>query len=309
MKADYKLFAGSANRDLTEAVARQLNIELGDCTIQRFPDGEVGVELNESVREQKVFILQSTSPPVDRNLIELLASIDACRRSSAADITAIVPYFGYARSDKRQGKRQAIVASLVANILQAAGSDRLITFDLHAPQIEGFFHIPVDSLTTVPILYEALSEELSPDTVVVSPDSGRVPMAMAFAQQLGTQVVVLHKQRASGTKTAVTHVIGDVRNRACLIVDDMISTGGTLATAIAALLQAGALPEITIAATHGLFVKNAREKLNHPSIKQIFITDSVSCQQHENWSQLKVVSLAPAIATAIEHTLAAPSLS
>ena len=264
--------------------------------------------MEESVREQKVFILQPTSPPVDTNLIELLAFADACRRSSAVKITAIVPYFGYARSDKRQRKRQAIMASLAANLIEAAGIDHLITFDLHAPQIEGFFHIPVDNLTAVDVLLSALKNSLPTDTVVVSPDSGRIPMAMEFARGLNTSVAVLHKQRDSGRETHITHVIGEVKDKPCLIIDDMISTGGTIATTIDALLEANARPQIYIAATHGLLIENAEDNLNHRSIQNIFVTDTIDVKQQVKL-QLKTVSIAPLIAQAIRRMSAGNSFS
>ena len=308
MTADFKLFAGTANPELARAIANELKIDLGNCAIERFPDGEISVRLEESVREQKVFILQPTSPSVDPNLIELLAFTDACRRSSAAQITAIAPYFGYARSDKRQGKRQAIMASLAANLIEAAGINHLITFDLHAPQIEGFFHIPVDNLTAVDVLLSALQNNLPKDTVVVSPDSGRIPMAMKLAQGLNTGVAVLHKQRDSGRETHITHVIGEVKDKPCLIIDDMISTGGTIATSIEALLQANARPQIYIAVTHGLFMQNAEENLQHQAIQKIFITDTIAIEQQDKL-QLKIVSIAPLLAQAIRKMSAGKSFS
>ncbi|MGL4622814.1 ribose-phosphate diphosphokinase [Chroococcidiopsis sp.] len=293
------LFAGTANPGLAKAIARQLNISLGECVSERFPDGEVAVRLLESVRQKSVFLIQSTSPPVNDRLVELLAFADACRRAAAARITAIIPYFGYARSDKRHGRREPIAASMVAEVLEAVGIDRVVTLDLHAPQIEGFFRIPVDSLTAVPTLCEALRDRLPPDVVVVSPDTGRVQMATQYAQKLDTSAVVLHKQRKSGTETEVTRIVGDVGDRPCLIIDDMISTGGTLARSIEALLNAGARPDITIAATHGLFIAGARAKLSHPSIQAIFVTDTIATQETD-WQQLQVVSIAPLIAKAIQ---------
>lgn len=251
-----------------------------------------------------MFIVQSTSPPVNEHLVELLAFADACRRSAAASITAIIPYFGYARSDKRHARREPIAASMVAEVLQAVGVDHVVTFDLHSPQIEGFFHIPVDSLTAVPILCKALQNQLSPDVVVVSPDTGRVKMATDYAQRLNSSVIILHKHRKSGTETAVTRIVGDVRDRPCLIIDDMISTGGTMAQGIAALLDAGARPDITIAATHGLFIGNARDRLDQDCIKAIFVTDTITpqnSQQRSHWHALQVISVAPLITAAIQQ--------
>jgi ribose-phosphate pyrophosphokinase len=294
------LFAGSANPALAKAIADQMGLPLGACVSERFPDGEVAVQLLEPVRQKAVFIIQATAPPVNDHLVELMAFADACRRSAAARITAIVPYFGYARSDKRHGRREPITASMVAAVLQAVGIDHIVTFDLHTPQIEGFFRIPVDSLTAVPTLCAALQERLPADVVVVSPDTGRVKMATQYAQRLDRSVVILHKQRKSGSETEVTRIVGDVRDRPCLIIDDMISTGGTLLRSIEALLQAGARPEITIAATHGLFIAGARDKLSHESIKAIVVTDTVS-PWDSPWPLLEVVSIAPLIAAVLQR--------
>jgi ribose-phosphate pyrophosphokinase len=294
------IFFGTANPKLAKAIAQELGLSLGNCSVEEFPDGEIGVQLLEPVRQKTVLLIQSTSPPVNDRLMELLALADACRRAAAERIIAIVPYFGYARADKRHGHREPITASVVAELLQVVGIDQVITLDLHAPQIEGFFRIPVDSLTAVPILCEAVRSLLPPEVVVVSPDTGRVQMASQYAQKLDTEVAVLHKQRRSSTETEVTRVVGEVRDRPCLIIDDMISTGGTIAKSIEALLDAGARPEITIAATHGLFVKDARAKLSHEAVKAVLVTDTVM-PRYTNWLQLQVVSVAPLIAEAIRR--------
>jgi ribose-phosphate pyrophosphokinase len=300
MGQEFILFAGAGNPALALAIAAELEIRLGASTVERFPDGELAVRLEESVRRREVFVVQPTAPPVDAHLLELLAFADACRRSAASRITAVVPYFGYARSDKRHARREPITASLVARLMEAAGVDHVVTLDLHAAQIEGFFHIPVDSLTAVPTLCQAVRDRLPADAVVVSPDTGRVPTATEYAHRLGTSVVVLHKRRASGTEPEVTHVIGEVRDRPCLIIDDMISTGGTISRAVDALLAAGARPEIAIAATHGLFVGEARAKLSHQALRDVFVTDSVAMKD-PSWPHLRVVSVAPLFAAAIRR--------
>jgi ribose-phosphate pyrophosphokinase len=299
----FTIFSGTANPMLAAAIARALNVQVGACAIERFPDGEVAVQLLEPVRRKEVFLVQPTSPPVNDNLIELLALADACRRAAAARITSVVPYFGYARADKRHSRREPITGRVVADLLEAVGIAHVVTLDLHTPQIEGFFHAPVDSLTAVPTLCRALRDRLPTDFVVVSPDAGRVQLATHYAQCLGAPVIVLHKRRDSGVETEVTHVVGDVSNRACLIVDDMISTGGTVAESITALLQAGARPEIIVAATHGLLVLNARKKLDHPGVREVFITDTV-CTTEKDWPKLRVISIAPLIASALERLLA-----
>jgi ribose-phosphate pyrophosphokinase len=255
-----------------------------------------------------VFILQSTAPPVNDHLIELLAFVDSCRRASAAHISVVIPYFGYARADKRYGRREPITASMVADLLEAVGVGHVVTIDLHASQIEGFFHIPVDSLSAVPVLCDAIRSQVPAGTVVVSPDAGRVRMATHYAQRLDTSLIVLHKMRESGSKTRVTHLVGEVRDRSCLIVDDMISTGGTIAESIRTLVDAGARATIFVAATHGLFLEGARQKLSEPSIAGIFVTDTIRQSQPE-WPQLHVISVAPLIAAAIQRVMANGSMS
>jgi ribose-phosphate pyrophosphokinase len=255
-----------------------------------------------------VFVIQSTGPPVNDNLFELLAFADACRRSAARSITAVVPYFGYARSDKRHGRREPIMASLVAELMQSAGITHLLTVDLHASQIEGFFRIPVDSLAALPALASVVKGRLPENVAVVSPDEGRVKMAAEFARWLKTRVAVLHKQRESGTAASITRVVGEVQGQACLIIDDIIATGGTIAEAVGALLRAGARPEIYVAATHGVLTNGSRERLRHPAIRQVFVTDSVPLD-HAPWPELKVVSLAPLFAAAIRRLEANESMA
>jgi ribose-phosphate pyrophosphokinase len=307
LNEEFRIFAGTANPGLAAAITGNLDVPLGACAIDRYPDGEVSVQLLESVRRKEVFLIQPTSPPVNDHLIELLALADACRRSAAARITAIVPYFGYARGDKRLGGRKPIAGRMAADLLEAVGIAQVVTVDLHSPEIEGFFYGPVDTLTAVPTLCRELCEHLPPDIVVVSPDVGRVQLATHYAQWLSAPVIVLHKRRMDGTQTEVTHVVGDVSGRACLIIDDMISTGGTVAESIRALLAAGARPEILVAATHGLLLPGARHKLQHPAVREVFITDTV-CSQEVPWPGLHVTSIAPLIAGALERFLADGSL-
>ncbi|MDQ3819021.1 MAG: ribose-phosphate pyrophosphokinase [Acidobacteriota bacterium] len=300
MTNEFVIFAGTANRGLAASVARELGVKLGECAVEQFPDGEISVRLDEPVRCREVFIIQPTSPPVNEHLVELLAFADGCRRASASHITAIIPYFGYARSDKRDGGRVPVMASMVADLLQRAGIQHVITVDMHTPQLEGFFRIPVDELAAADVLADAAREGLAEGTIVVSPDVGRLPMATEFARRLDTSVVVLEKKRESGTETKVMHLVGDVRGRPCLIIDDMISTGGTMRSGIEALLEAGARPEITIAATHGLMLDGAREKLSHESVREVFVTDTVE-ESDKDWPQLRVVSVAPLIVDAIRQ--------
>ena len=302
------IFAGTANPGLARGVARELGVRLGACSVERFPDGEVSVRLEESVRGREVFVVQPTSPPVNEHLFELLAFADACRRADAARTTAVVPYFGYARADKRRGRRVPVTASVVAGLLEAVGVAHVLTVDVHAPQVEGFFRIPVDSLTAVPALCEALGGRLPGGAVVVAPDAGRVSMAAEYAHRLKAPMAVLHKRREGGDKTVVTHLAGDVRGRACLIIDDMISTGGTIAGSVEALLGAGASDEIIVAATHGLLVAGARGKLARKGVRELFVTDTVRVEAGDRGG-LRVVSVAPLLAAAVARSLSGGSLA
>jgi ribose-phosphate pyrophosphokinase len=301
---DFTIFTGTANPALAAAIAGGLGIRVGACVVDRYPDGDVAVQLFDPIRRKEVFLVQPTAPPVNDHLVELLALADACRRAGAGRISAIVPFFGYGRADKRHGRREPIMARVVADLMEVVGISHVITVDLHTPQIEGFFHVPVDSLTAVPTLCRALRDRVPHDLVVVSPDVGRVAMATRYAEQcLGAPVIVLHKERMSGVETKVTRIVGEVLGRACLIVDDMISTGGTVAESIAALLAAGARPEIIVAATHGLFVGDARHKLSHPAVREVLVTDTVRAPE-QDWPQLRVISIAPLIAEAVQRFLA-----
>lgn len=305
MSNAFTILAGTANPALATAIGRELGVSIGACTTDRFPDGEVGITLGESVCRKEVFLVQPTSPPVNDHLVELLALADACRRGAAERITAVVPYFGYSRADKRQGRSEPITGRIVADVLQTAGVAHMITVDLHTPQVEGFFGIPVDALTAAPVLCRALQARLPSDIVVVAPDVGRMQMAAYYAQCLGRPAIVLHKRRDGGSAVKVTQVIGDVSGHACLIVDDIIATGDTIHEGVRALLAAGARPEFTIAATHGLFRAGAREKLEDPSIRAVYTTDAVPIAE-KGWTKLHVVSIAPLIATALAELLTAP---
>lgn len=295
----YMLLHGSANPALADHMARELGVECGQSDVQRFPDGEVSVSIEQSVRGRHVYIVQPTAPPVDENLVELLVFADACRRASAARITAVIPYFGYARSDRRDERRGPVTASLVASLIQRAGYDHIVTIDLHAAQIEGFFHIPVDNLSAVALLCDALRATSLPDhAVVVSPDAGRVKMATDYANRLGLPLVVLHKRRLSGATTEVTHVIGDVKDRSCIVIDDMIATGGTLIESIAALQKAGARPHPLVAATHALLLDDALDRLMAAGVREILTTDTI---RPSPTASVRVTSVAPLLAAAVRH--------
>jgi ribose-phosphate pyrophosphokinase len=304
--AHFSLFCGTSNPALGRAIGEELECQPCPSRVEVFPDGEISVRLEKAVRRRPLFVVQPTAPPVTNNLFQLMLFVDACRRAGAGGITAVVPYFGYARSDKRHGRREAITASMVAALLESVGVNHLITLDLHSSQIEGFFRISVDHLTAVPPMWEALKEHIAPETVVVSPDEGRVKMATQYAQLFGLSVAVVHKQRTSGTETHAVKVAGDVCGRPCLIIDDMISTGGTIAEAVKALLGEGAKPEMQVAATHGVFTPGAREKLSMPELKGIWVTDSIA--QPDDWPELHVVSVAPLLASSIRRQNAGQSM-
>lgn len=308
MADEFLVLSGTANPELAAAIAGYLDLPLCSRRIGRFPDGEILIDLDEPVRGKEVFLVQPTAPPVDPHLVELLALVDACRRAAASRITAVIPYFGYARADKRLCRKEPVTARMVADLLQTVGVQHVVTLDLHTAQIEGFFTIPVDSLTAVPTLCRALKGRLPDDVVAVAPDAGRARMATEYAHHLEAPAVILHKRRASGTETEVIQLVGEVRGRACLIVDDMITTGGTIAGSIEAVLAAGARPEIWIAATHGLFVDDARVKVAHPAVRGIWVTDSV-VQEWQAWPQLHIVSAAPLLANAIKQVRGEASLT
>jgi ribose-phosphate pyrophosphokinase len=300
------LAAGTANPSLARAVARELDMPIAAADIGRFPDGEVRIRLDEPVRERDVVLLQPTAPPVNDNLMELLALADACRRASAERVIAVIPYFAYARSDRRDGRREPITASLVADLLECAGVDHVVLVDVHAPQLEGFFRIPVDHLSAVPALCDEIGPLLPAKTVVVSPDAGRVQMATEYARRLRKPLVLLHKRRESESETEVTHIVGDVRDQACLLIDDIISSGGTIAESARALHEAGAGRKFFVAATHGLLIGDACERMAASGVEHLFVTDSLAGPGERcavDGLRLHVVSIATAVAAAIRLQL------
>lgn len=295
------LFAGSGNPALATAVASELGQPLGACTIRRFPDGEVAVELDESVRGLEVILLQSTGPPVNDHLMELLALADACRRAAAARIVAVVPYLGYARGDKREGRRVPVMARLTAELIETAGVDHVLSLDVHTQQLEGFFRIPVDVLTAVPVLCEAVRERLPADAVVVSPDLGAIRLATGYGRRLGLPAAVCQKRRLDGAMVEVMQVIGDVRGRSCLIVDDMITTGHTVAEAVKALRAADATGDIVVAATHGVLAAGAPDRLFAEGVREVVVTDTVAVTAESVRRGIRVASVAALLATAIQR--------
>ncbi len=272
-----KIFAGNATPELAKKIANRLYISLGDAKVGSFSDGEISVEINENVRGADVFIIQSTCAPTNDNLMELIVMIDALRRSSAGRITAVIPYFGYARQDRRvRSARVPITAKVVADFLSNVGVDRVLTVDLHAEQIQGFFDVPVDNVFGTPILLEDMLANKLEDSVVVSPDIGGVVRARAVAKLLNdTDLAIIDKRRPKANVAQVMHIIGDVKGRDCIIVDDMIDTGGTLAKAAEALKEHGA-NRIYAYATHPVFSGNAAENIKNSVIDEVIVTDSIT---------------------------------
>ena len=305
-----KVFAGNSNRLLAEAICNYLNVPLGRATVRRFADQEIFVEIQENVRGQDVFVLQSTSYPANDHLMELLIMIDAFRRSSARRITAVLPYFGYARQDRKPGPRTPISAKLVANLITHAGADRVLTLDLHAGQIQGFFDIPTDNLYAVPILARDVKENYNLDNVmVVSPDVGGVVRARALAKRLDCLLAIVDKRRDRPGESEVMNVIGDVAGKDCLLIDDIVDSGGTLCNAAEALLKNGAT-SVTAYITHGVLSGGAVARVTSSKLKELVITDSIQPTSGIDAApNIRVVSIADLIGEAINRTSAEESVS
>lgn len=298
--SNVKIFAGNSCPKLSKAIADKLNLPLGKIEVGTFSDGEVSVHIGESVRGCDVFVIQSTSTPVNNHLMELLIIIDALRRASAGRITAVIPYFGYARQDRKARSRDPITAKLVADLITTAGADRVLSMDLHAPQLQGFFDIPVDHLFGIPVLARELAKQLQDkDLVVVSPDMGSVARARTMAQRLHAPIAIVDKRRPRPNAVEIMNIIGDVKDKTCLIVDDMIDTAGTICSAAEALLGFGAV-EIHMCCTHGVLSGNAIERLSKTDVKSITILDTIERDGLPTLPNLKVVSVASIFADAIE---------
>lgn len=296
---ELRIFCGGATPELAASVARHLGRELSQGWVSSFPDGESRVQIDESVRGADCYIVQSTCSPVNHNLMELLVFCDALRRASAWRINAVIPYFGYARQDKKVQAREPITGKLVANLLETAGVDRVISVDLHAGQIQGFFDVPVDHLTALGILGSHLEQQDLANSVVVSPDVGRATEARRLANHLGLPIAILYKRRNSPTDTSVTHVIGEVAGMRPIIADDMISTASTIKMGVEALLELGARPDVRVVATHPVFTPPALERLAHPAISEVFVTDTIPYRGELD--KIKVLSVSELIASAIRN--------
>ena len=301
---DIKIFACNSNKKLAEDIAAAMGLPLGRCTVGAFADGEVSISIEESVRGSDVFVVQSTCGPVNNNLMELLIMIDALKRASAGRITAVMPYFGYARQDRKAKSRDPISAKLVANMLTASGADRVLTMDLHASQIQGFFDIPVDNLLGNPVFVDYYAKkfgEKCEDMVVVSPDVGSVARARTFAQKLHMGLAIVDKRRQKANQCEVMNVIGDVEGKDCILFDDMIDTAGSICNAAKAIVEVGGANSVYACASHGVLSGPALERLNNSVIKEVALLNTIPESMGEGCDKIKYISVAPMFAEAIER--------
>ena len=296
-----KLLSCNSNLALSEEIATTLNIPLTKASIKKFSDEEIFVEVNENVRGQDVYVIQSTSKPANDNLIELLVCIDALKRASAKQITAVIPYFGYARQDRKPGPRTPISAKLVANLITKSGADRVLTIDLHAGQIQGFFDIPVDNLYAAPILLEDIKKNYDLDrTVIISPDVGGVVRARYIANRLNIGLAIVDKRREAANISEVLNIIGDVKEKNCILIDDIVDTAGTLTNAGEALLNAGA-KTVSAYVSHGVLSGNALEKIKKSVLTEMVTTNTISSLLSEDKNKIRRLSVAPLIAEAVKR--------
>ena len=309
-RKDIQIVAGNSNRQLTDAISAELKHPLTRSSVKRFADMEVFIEINENVRGQDVFIVQSTSAPANDNLMEMLILADALKRSSAKRITAVMPYFGYARQDRRPGPRTPITAKLVANMIERAGINRVMTLDLHAGQIQGFFDIPTDNLFAAPTFARDIQERFDTSkVVVVSPDVGGVVRARALAKRIGCPIAICDKRRERAGESQVMNVIGDVEGMRCILIDDIVDSGGTLVNAANALLESGA-SDVYAYITHGVLSGGAVNKITNSKLKQLVITDSICpTEPVKAAGNIRILSVAPLLAEGIARTAREESVS
>ncbi len=301
MFKELKIFTGNANPALAQEICRHLSVPLAQASVKSFSDGEIMVEINENVRGRDVFVVQSTCQPANHNLMELLVMIDALKRASAARITAVIPYFGYARQDRKVAPRTPITSKLVADLITTAGAQRVLCVDLHAGQIQGFFNIPVDHLYAAPAVLEDVKARFTEDLVVVSPDAGGTERARAFAKRLNAGLAIIDKRRSAANVSEVMHIIGDVDGRTCIIVDDMIDTAGTLCQAAAALKAHGA-GDVYATATHPVLSGPALERINESDLKEVLVCNTIPTEEKvKNCSRLRTISVANILAEAIRR--------
>lgn len=305
---DIKLFACNSNIPLAEKIAAQLGLPLSKCTVGKFSDGEINVSIGETVRGSDVFIIQSTCTPVNDNLMELLIMIDAMKRASAGRITAVIPYFGYARQDRKSKSRDPISAKLVADLISAAGADRVLTMDLHAAQIQGFFNIPLDHMEGMPILSQYIERKNLEDLVIVSPDLGSVNRARKIANRLDVPIAIIDKRRPKPNVSEIMNIIGDIKDKNLLIIDDIIDTAGTLCNAANALKERGA-KSVRACATHGILSGPAIDRIEASALEELILLDTIPLADEKKLDKIKVETVAPLFAQAIQRIYADQSVS
>ncbi len=299
---DFIIFSGNSNPQLSQKICDYLGVALGGEKVKRFSDGEIQIEIDENVRKRDVFIIQSTCAPVNENLVELLLMIDAMKRASATMITAVIPYYGYARQDKKVAPRVPISAKLVADLLTVAGATRIITMDLHAGQVQGFFNIPVDNLFAAPVLIDYMRGNYNDDLVIISPDAGGVERARAFAKRLNAELAIIDKRRDAPNEAKAMAVIGDVEGKVAVILDDMVDTAGTLIEAAAALTEKGA-KEIHACCAHAVLSGPAVERIEASALKTMVVTDTIPLQKNAHaCEKVKVLSIAALVGEAIARS-------
>lgn len=301
------LLSGTANRPLAEEIGRHMGLPLGDATVKRFADGEIFVRINQNARGRDVFIIQPTPPPSD-SIMELLLLIDAAKRASAARVTAIMPYYGYARQDRKDQPRVALGAKLMANLIEAAGAQKVLGIDFHTHQIQGFFDVPVDHLYAAPVLTHYFRDRGLDNPVVVAPDVGAAKMARGFARRINANFAIIDKRRPAQNVAEVMEVVGEVEGRQCIIVDDMIDTAGTLASVVHALKDRGAT-EVFAAATHALLSGPAVERLSEAPVTEVVVTNTLHIPEEKRFDKLRVLSVAELLARAIRYTHSNESVS
>jgi len=308
--SDIRVFGGNSNNALAKSMCDILGLKLGAAKVQTFSDGETSVEINESIRGKDIFIVQSTCPPSNEHMMELLILLDAVKRASASRIAAVIPYFGYARQDRKASGRTPITAKLVANLLEVAGAHRILTVDLHAGQIQGFFDIPVDNLYAKPVMLDYIKNKYKDDNIIIiSPDAGGVERARAFAKPIHADLAIIDKRRAKANECEVMNIVGDVKGKVCMLVDDIIDTAGTLANASRALMEAGA-SKVAACCTHGILSGPAIDRLNSSPIDELIVTDTVPLRgQAVGNPKIKVITVAPLLAEAIRRIYTNDSVS
>ncbi len=299
---DFLIFSGNSNKSLAESIVSRLGMRLGAATVSKFSDGEIMVKIDESVRGRDVFVVQPTNAPSDSNLMELMVMTDALKRASANTITAIMPYFGYSRQDRASEPRVPITAKLVSNLIATSGVDRVVTMDLHAGQIQGFFDIPVDNLYALPVFYKYMQDNnlCNDDTVIVSPDAGGVARAIIYEKKFGMPLAIIDKRRSGPNVAKVMHVIGEIAGKKCILIDDMIDTAGTLTEAAVALMEHGAV-SVKAMATHGILSGPAIDRISSSVIEKVIITDTIDNTRLKDFTKLQILSVAGILATSIER--------